>query len=149
VSKSVYSRPAKGSHLATIQYEIDMLNYCYQTLASRDRQWDPAWGNPKNAYICLESFLLHYRNLVEFFGSAEDLKVTEPKLWVPEGRHLTIDEIDSISDRKLCEKYRGEISAYLQHCTKKRANVDRSWDVGEMNKEIQPLIARFHDLFPW
>jgi hypothetical protein len=138
----IYSRPEKGNHLATIQYEMDMLDYCYETLVSKVGKW----SDIRNAFVCLESFLLHYRNLIEFFGQEGDLKSSEPVVWAR--RKLSQAGIDSITDRKLCSKYRGPISAYLQHCTKKRASVERSWNVYEMNIEIQPLIAIFRRMFP-
>ncbi|HEX6502419.1 MAG TPA: hypothetical protein VF011_04175 [Terriglobales bacterium] len=98
------------------------------------------------AWAMLEAFLLHYRNLIEFFGSKGDLKVSEPDVWSP--RALKGDELKTISDRALCKKYRGPISAYLQHCTKKRAQLDRSWNVVEMYREISQLIAKFRAIFP-
>jgi hypothetical protein len=136
----VYSRPKKGDHLATVKYEMGMLDFCYETLI------DGRWGDIRQAWACLESFLLHYRNLVEFFGSEGDLKSSEPKVWAP--RKLSDEEVASISSQKLCKKYRGPISAYLQHCTKIRAIRDRSWNVLEMYKEISPLIESFRRLVP-
>jgi hypothetical protein len=138
----IYSRPEKGSHLFTIQYEIDMLNFCYESLISNAGKW----GDIRNAWACLESFLLHYRNLVEFFGGEGDLKSSETDVWAP--RKLTHDEVASISDNKLCKKYRGAISAYLQHCTKIRAQLDRSWNVLEMYDDIKGLTGNFRRLFP-
>lgn len=137
----IFSRPEKGSHLFTIQYEIDMLNFCYEALLTKIG----AWGDTRFAFICLEAFLLHYRNLIEFFGSDGDLKASKPQVWAP--RTLTYEEVSLISDRKLCKKYRGPISTYLQHCTKRRAQLDRSWNVWEMYKEIKPLIDNFRNMF--
>lgn len=137
----VYSRPEKGNHLNTILYEVEMLEYCYEKLATNLGKW----GDMRNAFICLEAFLLHYRNLVEFFGGEAGLNSSEPVEWSP--RKLSAEEIASISDRKLCDKYRGPISAYLQHCTPLRANLDRFWNVYEMNKEIRTLVDNFQRLF--
>ena|SRR6185437_10611888 len=136
----ICSRPEKGNHLNTISYEIEMLEFCYKTLVDSLGKW----GDMRKAFICLEAFLLHYRNLVEFFGGEAGLKSSEPALWSP--RQLSIEEVASISDRQLCDKYRGPISAYLQHCTPLRANVERSWNVYQMYKEICPLLDRFHGL---
>lgn len=137
-----YSRPKKGDHLETIRYEIDMLEFCYQNLVDNLGKW----GDARMSWVCLESFLLHYRNLVEFFGSEGDLKASEPGIWTK--RKLTAEEVALISDRTLCKKYRGPISAYLQHCTKRRAKIDRSWNVLEMHNEIKDLIDKFRSLFP-
>jgi hypothetical protein len=136
----VYSRPEKGNHLHTILYEIEMLEFCYETLVASIGKW----GDMRNAFICLEAFLLHYRNLAEFFGGEAGLKASEPAMWSP--RELSAEEVASISNRTLCEKYRGPISAYLQHCTPLRAYFDRSWNVYEMYKEIRPLIDRFQQV---
>lgn len=55
------NRPEKLSNRDTIIYEIDMLHHCHQKLV-RER--------PPNieGYLLLECFLLHYRNLLDFFG---------------------------------------------------------------------------------
>lgn len=137
-----YSRPEKGDHLSTIRYEIEMLEFCYQNLVSKLGKW----GDIRMAWVCLEAFLLHYRNLVEFFGSEGDLKVSDPEVWA--NRKLSPEEIALISNRNLCKKYRGPISAYLQHCTKIRATIDRSWNVVAMFNEISGPIAKFRTLFP-
>ena len=136
-----YSRPEKDDHLSTINHEIEMLDFCYSNLVSNVGKW----GDIRMARICLEAFLVHYRNLVEFFGDEVDLKASETEIWAP--RKLTLEEIASISDRGLAKKYRGPISAYLQHCTKIRADVDRSWNVVEMYEEIQPRLANLRALF--
>ena len=138
----IYSRPEKGNHLSTILYEMEMLEFCYESLVNGVGKS----GDMRRTFICLEAFLLHYRNLVEFFGGEAGLKSSEPSVWSP--RVLNAEEVASISDRQLCEKYRGPISAYLQHCTPLRANLDRSWNVYEMYKEIRPLIDRFQRCFP-
>ena len=117
----VYSRPVKRNHLHTILYEVEMREFCYETLVSSIGKW----GDFRKACICLEAFLLHYRNLLEFFGGEAGLNSSEPTVWSP--RELSAEEIASISNRALCDKYRGPISAYLQHCTRLRANLDRSW----------------------
>src|SRR5215469_987471 len=88
----VYSRPEKGSHLSTIQYEIEMLEFCYNALISNVGKW----GDIRMAWACLEAFLLHYRNLVEFFGNEGDLKAADSGVWSP--RKLTNEELKSISD---------------------------------------------------
>ena len=96
----MFSRPPKLSHLDTVQYEIDMLNYCHEKLLKEE------WQNTLDNYISLERFLLHYRNLIEFFGDAEDLKVSEFNDWSP--RILSAEELASISNKEPLEKYRGQ-----------------------------------------
>jgi hypothetical protein len=84
--------------------------------------------------------------LVEFFGNDGDLRVSEWKIWAG-GRKLSETQITSITNRKLWKKYHGPISQYLQHCTKRRAQEDRGWDVQEMYKEISRTIKNFWKLF--
>ncbi len=135
----MFSRPKKLSHLDTIQYEIDMLNYCHEKLL-KDK-----WQDTRDNYISLECFLLHYRNLIEFFGDAEDLKVSEWKEWAP--RKLSAEELASISDKEPFKNHRGQISQYLQHCTKSRTR-DRGWNVKEMYGQLKGILESFRRLFP-
>ena len=59
------SRPKKFNHLDTIQYEIDMLLYCYKELEKGK------FESPSSYHLHIKGFLVHYRNLCEFFGSEE------------------------------------------------------------------------------
>jgi hypothetical protein len=61
------SRPAKLTHTQTILYEIDMLKFAARNFGQTDG-WS-SWSN-------LECFLLHFRNLIEFFGKPADDKDT-------------------------------------------------------------------------
>ncbi len=135
----MFSRRQKESHLDTIQYEIDMLNHCYEKLMKEK------WQSTPDNFIALECFLLHYRNLIEFFGDSEDLKVSEWKDWSP--RQLSSEELTSISDKKPFNNHRGQISQYLQHCTKSRTK-DRGWKVKEMYGELKHVLENFRRLFP-
>ncbi len=68
-----YRRPDKLDHADTVLYEIDMLHFAVQRLSEQKLTERDAW-------VYLEAFLLHYRNLIEFLGkqnpSATDLHVT-------------------------------------------------------------------------
>ena len=134
------SRPTKLGHLNTVVYEIDMLNFCYGRL--RRAKWEDA----QDYYVCIEGFLLHYRNLIQFFGNWHDLKAGIPEVWSP--RSLTKTELSSIQDSKPFKQYNGPISQYLSHCTKRRAERDRCWKYIEMYKEIESLLEAFTRLFP-
>ncbi len=135
----MFSRPEKLNHLETIIYEVDMLDYCYEKLKQG------RWNDRREGYVYLEGFLLHYRNIVEFFGNDGDLKVSEWQEWSP--KKLTDAEVASLTNRALYNKYFGLISQYLQHCTKRRADVDREWDVEEMYGELNDVVSRFRELF--
>jgi hypothetical protein len=87
------ARPDKLSHLETILYEIDMLRYAAFRLRSA-KGWDE--------WVFLESFLLHFRNLIEFFGSdypnRDNLSIVKAELFGPEG--------ETIPGRQLQKLYR-------------------------------------------
>jgi hypothetical protein len=58
----VLSRPKKLDHVDTVRYEIDMLRFAAQRLAEMRLTGRDAW-------VYLEAFLLHFRNLIDFLGS--------------------------------------------------------------------------------
>ena len=139
----VFSRPDKINHIDTIRYEIDMLRFSAQRLAEKTLTKRDAW-------VYLEAFLLHYRNLIDFLGSERprdtDLHVTN--IWElanttpPE----TLNEIYA-KGQKLRAQYEptdaqggGRISQYLQHCTTKRIDA-KDWEVSAMFNDIEPLLS--------
>jgi len=69
----VFSRPKKLDHVDTVRYEIDMVRFAAQRLAEMTLTKRDAW-------VYLEAFLLHYRNLIDFLGSEKlrsgDLHIT-------------------------------------------------------------------------
>jgi hypothetical protein len=134
------SRPPKEKHVETILYEIGMLDHCFGRLGE-GRQ-----AKGKDYYLCVEGFLLHYRNLIEFFGNHGELKARVPEEWAP--RRLLRAEVASIQSAALYKKHRSPISRYLSRCSKIRAEEDRGWKHVEMYKEIEPLLENFRKLFP-
>ncbi|OGV74398.1 MAG: hypothetical protein A3B82_00055 [Methylophilales bacterium RIFCSPHIGHO2_02_FULL_57_10] len=136
----MYSRPQKLVHINTIQYEIDMLDYCYNKVTR-------GWKNDIESFLSLEGFLLHYRNLVEFFADHGSLKVSKCEAWVPKGMAVNKAKIKSLKTTKPYERHRALISQYLQHCTETRIK-DRSWDVVGMYAELRETLANFRKLFP-
>jgi hypothetical protein len=113
--KPIYcSRPNKLEHPDTVLYEIYMLRFAAGQL--------DAEKTGKDAWVYLESFLLHFRNLIEFIGNpnrrAGDLRIEN-----------MCSNLVTVRDNgiRLFKKYeRGEdrISRYLAHCTEMRI-VDR------------------------
>lgn len=96
----------------------------------------------------LESFLVHYRNLIEFLGKQADrirpgdihittiwkLEVQPPPAWV--------DDVHA-KGKALWAKYEEQpdrISRYLQHCTTQRIDA-KDWQIDEMVNEIEPLLS--------
>jgi hypothetical protein len=140
----IYRRRDKLSHTDTILYEIDMLRFAAQRLVEQ------AWTEPRDAWIYLEAFLLHYRNLIEFLGKENprdtDLHITT--LWKETGLTppATLNEIIK-NGAQLWKEFEpsdaqggGRISQFLQHCTTKRTDF-KEWRIDRMVEQIEPLLA--------
>ncbi len=153
---AIYERDNKKSHLHTIWYEIGMLDFIYSVIRTRIEQLPKQESN-----LYVEGFLLHYRNLIEFFsGNPEkrrkpkdkkttaDLSTSAPEPWAE--RKLTNEEIEKIQTppRGLQGKYWHDISQFLQHCTERRSREFRDWDLDEMFAELTPVISAFRSSFP-
>lgn len=149
-----YSRPAKLSHSQTILYEIDMLRTEADLLAKGQFQREPEmWAH-------LECFLLHYRNLLEFFGKEptrdDDLSVRRPEIiWggtVPDravlDRMWRPDPYAKYEDQRGTDSRRTfTISRYLQHCTEQRIE-PHSWKIKEMFEDLEPVLLEFENSLP-
>jgi hypothetical protein len=138
------SRPPKLDHLDTVRYEIDMLRFAAYRLAEQKLTERDAW-------VYLEAFLLHYRNLIDFLGRENprltDLHVTN--IWQL-GNLVPPMEMDEIyaRGRALRAKYEPSkdqggvrISQYLQHCTTERIEA-KDWEVSTMVGDIEPLLTQ-------
>src|ERR1700730_830428 len=97
-----YSRPGKEDDAQTVLYEIDLLRFAKGRLEAASTQGDE--------WVYLEDFLLHYRNLIEFFGKPfpkkenGDLSILLPDhIW----RERIPDQavLDSMTRPELWEKY--------------------------------------------
>ena len=139
----VLSRPKKLDHVHTIRYEIDMLRFAAQRLAEKTLTERDAW-------VYLEAFLLHYRNLIDFLGSenprSTDLHVTNIWQLTNSAPPAKLDELYA-KGRALRARYEptdaqggGRISQYLQHCTTKRIDA-KDWEVSAMVDAIEPLLS--------
>jgi hypothetical protein len=139
----VFSRPKKLGHADTIRYEIDMLRFAAQRLAEMKLTERDAW-------VYLEAFLLHYRNLIDFLGSenprSTDLHVTSIWHLTNSTPPATLDELYA-KGQALRARYEptdaqggGRISQYLQHCTMKRIDA-KDWEVTAMLGDIEPLLS--------
>src|ERR1700751_464054 len=120
-----YERSRKRSHVDTVHYEIDMLEYALQRLNTPDPP-------PPELNMTLECFLLHYRNLIEFFSGAKHRKnyvsVAKPEVWCH--RQINPDDLASLvpSSRKSFDKYWTDVSQFLQHCTERRFPEAKDWN---------------------
>lgn len=151
---SSVSRIGKLAHYQTVLYEVDMMRFSYC------RVIEPLDGaREADVWAYLEAFLVHYRNLLGFFGkrvtSDTDLTIDRPdQIWSDEdglkNRKPSQDVLDRMRSlgRELWSKYENRtnvqatVSRYLQHCTTYRTS-PKEWHVVEMMTEIQPLISSF------
>lgn len=149
------SRPSKYTNAQTILYEIDMLRFT----AGRFEKFENEWGEWSN----LECFLLHFRNLIEFFGNpqprGDDLNIQTPeKIWLDPATMPSPARLAPLHREDLWTKYEvrdprdqaqvnDKISRYLQHCTEQRVD-GKEWKVGEMFAELEPLMSTFESLLP-
>jgi|GEM_PF-1664048 hypothetical protein len=152
------SRIDEAEHFQTVLYEIDMLRFAYSRIVQ-----PPEGAREADVWAYLESFLLHYRNLLEFFGKSRardtDLTIQRPEaIWsaqagVPDGPAKEVLEKMRALGNKLWEKYEDSdrrddtISRYLQHCTTYRVS-PKAWFPAEMMSEISELLALFDKHLP-
>jgi hypothetical protein len=137
-----FSSKDELDHVDTIQYEIDMLRFTAERLDRRDLTGRDAW-------VYLESFLLHCRTLTEFLGKEKpsDTDVHITNIWqlagLPEPNNLKeIHDEGKILFKEFEPKDRdGRISQYLQHCTQKRID-PKDWEVGTMFNKINPMLCQ-------
>jgi hypothetical protein len=136
----VVSRPLKESHVDTVLYEIDMLDFCYAMLR------EEKWPNPETYYLHIEGFLLHYRNLANLFANRDGMEARNARDWAQ--KQLTDSEVASIQDERPHSEYSAQISQYLSHCTETRADRDRDWQPVVMYEALKSCVDNFRKLFP-
>jgi len=126
----------------------------------------PAWAGARegDVWFYLESFLVHYRNLLEFFGknppNKTDLTIWRPELiWTQESgldaRLPSEDELRAMQQvgSELWKKYEDRnnrddtISRYLQHCTTFRTAF-KQWNPQEMMGELHRALELFESHLP-
>jgi hypothetical protein len=143
----------KMSHGLTILYEADMLRYTASKLS------DGKFVADADRWVFLESFLTHFRNLVEFFGASQpqgrwkhDLRVVKPQDFWPDVNHPDAIAVMKLHRADLWEKYETEsgepISRFLHHCTAYRRETAKKWKIREMFEEMSYLLDEFERLLP-
>ena len=145
--KEIVARDDKESHLDTIYYEIRTLRYAFDWIQGH---WDRCRDQDRRTAL-LESYLLHYRNLAQFFasrGRQTHLQFRKGKVWA--GRALTEKELAAIGKpgKQVEGAHASRISIYLSHCTPERFTQPIKWEVGQMNREIEEVISEFVRSFP-
>jgi hypothetical protein len=140
------ARPSKFTNAQTILYEIDMVRFAAGSLGEA-KDWS-SWRN-------LECFLLHFRNLIEFFGKPQprptDLSIQWPeRIWPDAATMPSAEALKRLHREDLWEKYElveDRISRYLHHCTEQRVE-GKNWKVREMFEGLNPLMSEFESLQP-
>ena len=147
----VHSRRDKGNDAETVLYEIDLLQFARDHLLAPPSSWTEL-----DEYVYLEDFLLHYRNLIEFFGNPKprdtDLTIKRPKdFWatnrLPDPKELALMKRPELWKKYDTSKNQHAISKYLHHCTKQRT-VKKNWHINDMYEELRPVIDKFQSLLP-
>lgn len=142
-------RIAKANHRVTILYEIYMMRYAFRRLLPRLGSSNP------ETWSWLELFLLHYRNLVEFFGR-DDKQGKPPQsgdlhvltFWKREN----LSEPDDLQGLyragkalfKNPEIGNSAISKRLAHCTDQRLAL-KKWPIS-MYTQIEKLIEQIEPI---
>jgi hypothetical protein len=132
-------------------YEIDMFRETARQLEKNK------WQGDFHKWFVLEAFLLHFRNLIEFFGRADpratDLSIHRPESFWPDAANRPADAaLGGLCKPDLWAKYEGtanaySISKYLQHCTEHRIEA-KDWAVSDMYNELSGTVDEFERLLP-
>jgi hypothetical protein len=148
MTQKLHSRPDKLEDAQTILYEIDMLRF------SKNRLDEGKFQSDADEWIYLEAFLLHFRNLIEFFRgkiSGDTLTILQPwDFWskeIPDVTELVRPDIWTKYEERDKDDENDKISRYLQHCTKQRV-IKKKWNVEEMYSDLKQLIEKFESLLP-
>ncbi len=148
MTDKLHSRPDKLDDAQTVLYEIDMLRF------SKGRLDEGKFQSDADEWIYLEAFLLHFRNLIEFFRgkiSGDTLTISQPgDFWSknpPDITECVRPDLWAKYEERDKNDENDKISRYLQHCTKQRV-IKKKWDVEEMYSDLKPLIEKFESLLP-
>jgi hypothetical protein len=141
----VRRRIDKLSHSDTVLYEISMLRFTAGRLIREQ------WEHERDAWVYLEAFLLHYRNLVEFLsnpnprqtGPVKDIHLKNVWALEQQAAPSWVTEICNKAQflwAKYGEGADEKISRYLQHCTTQRIR-KKDWLIDEMMADIEPFLV--------
>lgn len=127
---------------ASVAYEVWMMEATAERLRSlrsaAEEERDPDWRVEGNAF--LESFLVHYRNVMDFLSpplSAQETKDVTCGGFL--GRPFDYELPDTPT------KYRDDINTYLAHSSKRRGDGSVGWPTDDMMFEMEGAFVRFLD----
>lgn len=133
-------RRTKENLLDIVRYEIEMLDYAFEWLKKKGKDSDP------ESSVYLESFLVHYRNLVHFFdkgASRKELSLRKSIQWREEPLERTVLEAVQKKAEGLYGRYSKDISSYMAHCSPQRSKIPYRWAVSEMYRAMVQVIEEF------
>lgn len=111
--------------LGDVKYEIGMANLAAQSMTKK--------GTPQAINVLLESFLLHSKNMFEFFtlassnGNRELIAKDYTNQWKP---------FIALHKMPITKKFIPKMDGYLLHLSYDRLKKKPLWPVGKMLKEI-------------
>jgi hypothetical protein len=160
----MHERSIKNNPTDTILYEIDMLRHCAHALPDKKRHAGDSEFHRAEYYLCIEGFLLHFRNLLAFFMSQQDtrndLGINDPVGWAGtaiEQRKYSdlMKRTREVNARHGTQNFEGgksstsydQISKFLQHCTSYRHERAKEWDIERMFVDLDPILNDFVDRF--
>lgn len=145
-----FRRLDKRNHSDTIVYEMYMMRFTAGELSQGKFE--------KDAWVYLESFLVHFRNLIEFLGNdnprKRDTRTSAPydlqiRTFWEEANLTEPDNVNEIVDGgynlfRSYERGNERISRFLAHCTSQRIDF-KEWRINEMCEQIEPLLSRVEE----
>jgi hypothetical protein len=119
-----------------IYYEVKMLNL---TAARLEQTADEDFQ-----HALLESFLIHCRNLIDFFAPTDKMKHEKDNIVA---EHYIQNWPDDIVIPQILEKNKKQINKWLSHLSYSR-NTEIQWSYNELQSAINDLMKRFIEKAP-
>ncbi len=120
-----------------LYYEMSMLNNCAKFYEQREKELtQPQHSFLKN--ILIESFCVHLRNLIEFFGEKHKGYITH-QYFLPKNSNVTFPH-------SLKEKYNEKVNNLLSHLTFHRLTYGpekKPWKLGQITGEVNKNFREF------
>jgi hypothetical protein len=139
-----FERPSKINPHDVIEYEVQMLEYCATRLVDSKRPLSNPLGPAK--LVLLEAFLLHFRVLLEFFGTPSNNAHYRDNLYFqrPESCGLppcpkAVAKVQMLV-APLHAEWNERLNKFLAHPTERRYTTPRSWPVYAMRAGMRELV---------
>jgi len=131
-----------------------MLRHCAANIGKTKALKDTSEFYEGEYYLCIEGFLLHFRNLLAFFTNRRDkpsdLIINDPEQWakrVIDQREYSdlIKAARGVNDKHGVEgsSCYAEISKFMQHCTTERYERAKDWAIEQMFGDIEHVLDEF------